>query len=131
MAEVQMRVAVRMRGDVGERTSGPWGAFVVEATGMEVHGDEVVFHRDGEVVLSQSLVSLGSLSWYAVSGPAYDVAEIRKTLPLAYVRWTTEERAQLRAECAESSPWKEIAQMHGRTVGGVKSEAKRLGLIAE
>jgi hypothetical protein len=58
----------------------------------------------------------------------YSIAELRKKHPRAYMAWTDDEDAALRF-FEQGSTVRELAEMHQRQRGGIRSRLRRLGLI--
>ena len=61
----------------------------------------------------------------------YSMDEIRKNYPRAYEEWTTKEDQQLTTEYEQGKSIPQLAIMHQRKTGAIRSRLKKLGLISE
>jgi hypothetical protein len=102
--------------------------LMIPADGLEFHGPDLVFHRDGEVVYVTRPDQLRSLTWL---GPATDPERERRRAqwPNHGKRWTGEQRESLRGLILAGTGWTEIAKTHGRTRTGVQQEAVKQGWV--
>jgi hypothetical protein len=62
---------------------------------------------------------------------AYSVEAIRSEYPRAYEKWDSSEEADLRANFDRGLGIQEIARLHGRQSGGIRSRLIRLGLLED
>lgn len=59
----------------------------------------------------------------------YSVDKIKQTYPFAYEKWTRKEEEQLIVEFGSGLHLSEIANLHGRKTGAIKSRLRKLNLI--
>lgn len=71
----------------------------------------------------------GSASSRRKRGIAYNPAEIRKSHPMAYANWTSEQEALLRQLFRAGATIPEMSARLGRQPGGIQSRLQKLGLI--
>ncbi len=65
----------------------------------------------------------------ANNGKSYSVAEINKTHPAAYKKWTEAEEKKLINAFDAGATTKKIAEFLGRRIGGIRSRLRKLGKI--
>lgn len=102
--------------------------LMIPADGVEFHGPDLVFHREGEVVYVTRPDQLRSLTWL---GPTTDPERERRRAqwPNHGKRWTAEQREILRTQLLAAASWTEIAKTHGRSRTGVQQEAVKQGWV--
>ncbi len=59
----------------------------------------------------------------------YSVAEMRKSYPAAYQKWSSEEEEQLMVDFRAGSSIKALAEKSGRKYGAIQSRLRKLGLL--
>lgn len=130
--------------------------FTVEDIGMKHASDlEIVKYakdneclfisKDSDAILTAETMSISYL-WVSsafiakaifseLSSPKrstakkYSIKEMRKTYPNAYELWSEEEDEIVLERFNQGIPIKEIAMMHGRNNGAIRSRLKKLGII--
>ena len=103
--------------------------LMIPADGLEIHGAELVFHCQGEVVYVAQTAQLRSVTW-STKQPNPEATARRSRWPKHGVRWTDEERAQLRTHLLAGESWADIAKAHGRSRSGVQQEAVKQGWVS-
>jgi len=118
-----------VRAELSGSTGSAFGAqLMIPADGLEFHGDDLVFQRQGEVVYVAEVGQLRSVTWLAKQ-PNPELERRKALWPKHGTRWSEEERAELRRQLAEGEPWTAISVAHGRSRSGVQQEALKQGWV--
>jgi hypothetical protein len=111
----------------GSTAFGP--QLMIPADGLEIHGAELVFHCQGEVVYVAQTTQLRSVTW-AGKQPNPETTARKSRWPKHGVRWTDEERTELRTRLVAGETWTAISKAHGRSRSGVQQEAVKQGWVS-
>jgi hypothetical protein len=110
--------------------STPFGPqLMIPADGLEFHGTDLVFHCQGEVVYVAEAGQLRSVTWIGKQTDA-ETSRRKAQWPKRGVRWTDEERGELRDRLLAGEAWSAIAKAHGRSRTGVQQEALKQGWVS-
>jgi len=73
----------------------------------------------------------GSIEVIATGGKIENITEVRKEFPQAFQPWTEEEEKQLTRLFHEGKSLAQIARIHQRKRGAIRTRLKKLGLVRD